>query len=98
MAFVFYFTDSEPVSGYRKSTIQTSFLSYFVSTTPNSEHMRARLKTILFLQASALLDLGAILSRLKDHSSVFPLEIALIEGKVPNIPTSFAPLTQKRIS
>ena len=74
----------EPVSGYQKSTAQTSFLSYFVSTTPDSEHKRARLKTILFLQASTLLDLEVILLRFKKHPGIFSLEIALIEGKVPN--------------
>jgi len=78
------------VSGYRKSTAQTSFLSYFVSTTPDSEHKRTRLKTILFLQASALLDLSAILSRLKEHSNIFSLEIALMEGKVLNAHIPFA--------
>ena len=70
------------VSGYQKSTTQNSFLSYFVSTTPDSEHKRVRLKANLFLQASALLDLGAILSRLKKHPSILSWEIALIEGKV----------------
>ncbi|KAF9648447.1 hypothetical protein BDM02DRAFT_3180162 [Thelephora ganbajun] len=70
------------VSGYRKSTAQSSFLSYFVSTTPDSEHKRIRLKTILFLQVSALLNSEAILSRLKEHPSIFSLEIALIEGKL----------------
>lgn len=70
------------VSGYRRSAAQTSFLSYFVSTTPDSEHKRVRLKTILFLQASALLDLETILTRLNEHSTIFSLEIALIEGKL----------------
>ena len=90
--------NSKTASGYRKSTAQTSFLSYFVSTTPDSEHKRARLKTILFLQASALLDLEATLSRLREQSGVFSLEIALVEGKVPNIPTPLARCTQQHIS
>ena len=93
-----YSTNSEPVSGYQKSTAQTSFLSYFVSTTPDSEHKRARLKTILFLQASTLLNLGDILSQFKRHSGVFPLEIALIEGKVPDTHIPFVRRTQQRIS
>lgn len=98
MTSVSYPADSKKVSGYRKSTAQTSFLSYFVSTTPDSEHKRVRLKTILFLQVSALLDLEAILSRLKGQSDAFSLEIALIEGKVPNIHTPFSRRTQWRIS
>lgn len=95
MASTSHSADSESVSGYRKSATQTPFLSYFVSTTPDSEHKRARLKTILFLQASALLDLEAILSRLKEHSGIFSLEIALVEGKVWNTCLSFAPYTQQ---
>lgn len=91
-------TNSESVSGYRKSTAQASFLSYFVSTTPDSEHKRARLKTILFLQASTLLDLEAILLRFNEQSGIFSLEIALIEGKVPNIraPSPVVPNPESR--
>ena len=94
MASAFHPADSKIVSGYRKSTAQTSFLSYFVSTTPDSEHKRARLKTILFFQASTLLDLEVILSRLEGQRGIFSLEIALIEGKVPNIHVPFALRTQ----
>lgn len=87
-------TDWGPVSGYRKSAAQNSFLSYFVSTTPDSEHKRVRLKTNLFLQASALLDLDVILSRLKEHPNIFSWEIALIEGKVLAICISLARSTK----
>ena len=82
--------NSELVSGYQKGAVQTSFLSYFVSTTPDSEHKRARLKTILFLQASALLNHEAVLRRLKNRSGIFSLEIALVEGKVPNVYVPFS--------
>lgn len=90
MAPTFHFANLGTVSGYRKSTTQTPFLAYFVLTTPDSDHKRTRLKTILFLQASALLDLGAILLRLKEHSNIFPLEIALMEGKVLKAHIPFA--------
>jgi hypothetical protein len=90
--------NSGPVSGYQKSTAHTSFLSYFVSTTPDSEHKRIRLKTILFLQASVLLDLEAILTRFKERSGIFSLEIALIEGKVLSIYSPFVYHAKQRIS
>lgn len=62
----------------------SSFLSYFSNTTPDSEHKRVRLKTLLFLQGSALYDPTAALSRLKTsgQEKVLGLELAVLYGKV----------------
>lgn len=69
-------------ASYRKSRSQTSFLTYFASTTPDSEHKRVRLKTMLFLQGSAYLDLDGIHARLQQHNKILQLEYAIIEGKL----------------
>lgn len=67
---------------YASSRTDTSFLSYFASTTPDSEHKRVRLKTALFLQGSALYELEPIKKRLMDHQKVLQLEVAIVDGKV----------------
>ncbi|KZP18157.1 hypothetical protein FIBSPDRAFT_933616 [Athelia psychrophila] len=61
----------------------SSFLSYFSNTTPDSEHKRVRLKTLLFLQGSALYDPTTALSRLKTsgQEKVLGLELAVLYGK-----------------
>lgn len=76
------FTKICQAASYSTSHAQSSFLSYFASTTPDSEHKRVRLKTALFLQGSALLDLAAIRARLAPHEKILQLEVAIIEGKV----------------
>jgi vacuolar protein sorting-associated protein 3 len=59
-----------------------SFLSYFAATTPNSDHKRVRLKTILFLQGSTQYDPAPIRQRLLEHRKILQLELAIIDGKV----------------
>ncbi|TFK48950.1 hypothetical protein OE88DRAFT_1633535 [Heliocybe sulcata] len=73
------------VSSYSSSTStssSSSFLAYFNSTTPDSESKRIRLKTILFLQGSNLYDPEPVKQRLADYAKVFPLELAIVEGKL----------------
>ncbi|KAF5369852.1 hypothetical protein D9758_001393 [Tetrapyrgos nigripes] len=71
-------------SSYSSSRTEASspFISYFASTTPDSEHKRIRLKTALFLQGSSLYDAEAILSRLQQHDKLLKLEIIIVEGKL----------------
>ena len=59
-----------------------SFISYFASTTPESDHKRARLKMALFLQGSPVYDPNPIRKRLLDVRKVLGFELAIIEGKV----------------
>jgi hypothetical protein len=68
-------------SSYASSRTDNSFLSYFASTTPDSEHKRVRLKTVLFLQGSTLYNLKPIKQRLMEHPKVLKLEIAIVHGK-----------------
>jgi hypothetical protein len=71
-------------SSYASNPKDASFLSYFNSTTPDSVHKRARLKTVLFLQKSGAYDTPAVLERLEgsEHRRVLALEAAILEGKV----------------
>ena len=71
-----------PVSSYTSSRSETSFLSYFASTTPDSVATRTRLKTILFLQGSSLYDPRPIRQQLTKHEKLLRFEIAIIDGKV----------------
>ncbi|PIL23200.1 hypothetical protein GSI_14509 [Ganoderma sinense ZZ0214-1] len=66
------------------STNDTPFISYFSSTTPDSESKRTRLKTILFLQGSTLYDPVTVRTRLDDHTKILKLELAILEGKLGN--------------
>ncbi|KZT24873.1 hypothetical protein NEOLEDRAFT_1134568 [Neolentinus lepideus HHB14362 ss-1] len=73
------------VSSYASSSStssSTSFLLYFTSTTPDSEHKRIRLKAILFLQGSNLYDPEPVKQRLAEHAKIFPLELAIVKGKL----------------
>jgi hypothetical protein len=69
-------------SSYASSRSESSFLSYFASTTPDSEHKRVRLKTVLFLQGSTLYEAEVIRPRLLEHEKVLKLELAIVDGKV----------------
>lgn len=69
-------------SSYASSRNDSSFLSYFASTTPDSEHKRARLKTILLLSGSSLYDPETIRQRLLEREKILKLELAIINGKV----------------
>ena len=85
-------TDSCIVASYTSSQATTPFLSYFASTTPESDSRRIRLKTILFLQASELYDVEPIRDQLQEYDKLLSLELAIVEGKVHQ-PPSLALLT-----
>ena len=68
------------------------FISYFVSTTPNSNHKLLRLKTILFLAGSTLYDPAVIYSQILAQQSILRLELAIIEGMVWFIVVSWSNL------
>ena len=69
-------------SSYASSRNGTSFLSYFASTTPESEHKQARLKTILVLAGSSLYDPETIRQQLLEREKILKFELAIIDGKV----------------
>jgi hypothetical protein len=72
-------------SSYSSSPKETSFLSYFASTTPDSEHKQVRLKTILLLQGSSLYEPAAIRESLLGSEKALRLELAIVDGKVRSI-------------
>lgn len=78
--------ESISAASYASSRSNTSFLSYFASTTPESEHKRVRLKTALFLQGSTLYDPETIRSRLLERSKILALELSIVDGKVTRLP------------
>ena len=69
-------------SSYASSRNETSFISYFASTTPESEHKRARLKTILILAGSSLYDPETIRQQLLAREKILKFELAIVDGKV----------------
>ncbi|KAI0821851.1 hypothetical protein BC628DRAFT_1542796 [Trametes gibbosa] len=69
---------------YASGKSDTPFISYFATTTPDSEHKRVRLKTVLFLQGSTLYDPDVIRARLSPHAKLLKLELAILEGKLGN--------------
>lgn len=71
-----------PASSYFSGRSESSYISYFASTTPESESKRTRLKAILFLQGSTLYDPAAVRTRLSAHAKILKLELAILEGKV----------------
>ncbi|KZT07025.1 uncharacterized protein LAESUDRAFT_652182 [Laetiporus sulphureus 93-53] len=68
-------------SSYATSHTDT-FLSYFASTTPDTEATRTRIKTVLFLQGSTQYDAQAIRDRLSQHEKLLRLELAIVDGKL----------------
>ncbi|KAF7304926.1 hypothetical protein MKEN_01206900 [Mycena kentingensis (nom. inval.)] len=63
----------------------TPFLSYFLSTTPDSASKSTRLKCTLFFQSSSLYDAQLIRERLLPHSQrIFALESVIVNGKLGN--------------
>lgn len=60
------------------------FISYFASTTPDSEHKRVRLKTALFLQSSDHYDFHGLRDILAGSrfEKVLKLELCILDGKV----------------
>lgn len=71
----------------------SAFLSYFASTTPDSDSKRIRLKTIFFLQASELYNVEPIRTRLQEHEKLLNLELAIVEGKVRTLKLSHRDFT-----
>lgn len=63
---------------------QSSFLNYFVSTTPDSPSKRARLKTLFALQALSGYDAEMVKSQIvaSGFDKVLGLEVALLDGKM----------------
>lgn len=63
---------------------QSSFLTYFVSTTPDSPSKRARLKTLFALQALSGYDAEMVKSQIvaSGFDKVLGLEVALLDGKM----------------
>ena len=74
-----------PASSYASSRNETSFISYFASTTPESEHKRARLKTVLILAGSSLYDPETIRQQLLESEKILKFELAIIDGKVRSV-------------
>ncbi|OCH89286.1 hypothetical protein OBBRIDRAFT_794404 [Obba rivulosa] len=69
-------------ASYGSSNTDTPFISYFASTTPDSEPKRVRLKTALFLQGSSLYDYAIVRKRLASSEKILKLEMAILSGKV----------------
>ncbi|KAH9918038.1 hypothetical protein B0H21DRAFT_847492 [Amylocystis lapponica] len=69
-------------SSYASGRTDASFLSYFASTTPDSEPKRVRLKTVLFLQGSTLYDPAAVREQLVEYEKILRLELAIVDGKL----------------
>ncbi|KAH9478601.1 Transforming growth factor-beta receptor-associated protein 1 [Psilocybe cubensis] len=69
-------------ASYSSSHNQSSFLSYFASTTPESGHKRARLKNLLFLAGSSLYDPELVRQRLTEQEKILKFELAIIDGKL----------------
>lgn len=70
------------VSSYSSSRNDATFLSYFSSTTPDSDSKRVRLKTIMFLQGSSLYDPHVMRPRLEEHEKILGFELAILDGKL----------------
>ncbi|KAF9495136.1 hypothetical protein BDN71DRAFT_1559699 [Pleurotus eryngii] len=75
---------AKTVSYASSSHNESSFPSYFASTTPDSDHKRTRLKTIVFLQSSAFYDPKLLRERLLSQPKILTLELAIVEGKLSN--------------
>ncbi|KAG6896421.1 hypothetical protein C0992_008386 [Termitomyces sp. T32_za158] len=69
-------------ASYASNRTDTSFLSYFASTTPDSPHKRTRLKAILFLAGSGLYDPAVVRPPLFEHRKILNLELAIVDSKL----------------
>jgi vacuolar protein sorting-associated protein 3 len=69
-------------ASYASSPNDATFLSYFAATSPDSEHKRVRLKTMLLLQGALAYDTLAVRQRLLDRRKLLAFELAIVEGKV----------------
>ncbi|KAG0702044.1 hypothetical protein DFH29DRAFT_923524 [Suillus ampliporus] len=75
-------TPSPPSTQLQRS--QSSFLTYFVSTTPDSPSKRARLKALFALQALSGYNAKMVKSQIvaSGFDKVLGLEVALLDGKM----------------
>ncbi|EMD32317.1 hypothetical protein CERSUDRAFT_119016 [Gelatoporia subvermispora B] len=69
-------------ASYASSNSDTPFISYFASTTPDSDPKRVRLKAALFLQGSSLYDPATIREKLMSQEKLLKLELAVLAGKL----------------
>ncbi|KAF7294878.1 hypothetical protein MIND_01025700 [Mycena indigotica] len=70
---------------YAEKRNAASFLSVFMSTTPDSPSKFTRLKCLLFFQSSALYDAELVRERLLPHAKrILALELAIVNGKLGN--------------
>ncbi|EKM58173.1 uncharacterized protein PHACADRAFT_252272 [Phanerochaete carnosa HHB-10118-sp] len=71
-------------ASYTSGKVDVPFLSYFASTTPDSDSKETRLRTALFLQGSRFYDPELIRRRLEEHEQkkVLSLEVAVVLGKL----------------
>lgn len=69
-------------SSYASTRNDSSFPSYFALTTPDSDHKRTRLKTILFLAGSSFYDPEVIRDSLLPQEKLLKFELAEIQSKV----------------
>ncbi|KAF8632341.1 hypothetical protein AX15_001925 [Amanita polypyramis BW_CC] len=65
-----------------QSTTETTFISHFASTTPDSESKRARLKLILFLAGSSLYDPVQVKECLSGNEKVLKIEFATLDARL----------------
>ncbi|KAI0035780.1 hypothetical protein K488DRAFT_76361 [Vararia minispora EC-137] len=71
-------------ASYASAPNPTPFLSYFASTTPDSDHKRARLRAAFFLQGSVYYDVQVVREKVLPHAKALSLEMAILEGRVAN--------------
>jgi hypothetical protein len=57
-------------------------VSYFTSTTPDSEHKRARLKLILFLAGSSLYDALVVKQKFAGRETLLRIECAILDARM----------------
>jgi hypothetical protein len=69
------------VEQYSKEAPRISFLTYFARSTLPAQELKARLKLVLFLQASTLYDLVGLSAELRRHD-VLKVEGAILAAKV----------------
>ena len=60
---------------------ETTFISYFASTTPDSPHKRARLKLLVVLAGSPLYDAHLVKQQLGESKAVLRIECAIVDAR-----------------
>ncbi|KAF6764428.1 hypothetical protein DFP72DRAFT_871830 [Ephemerocybe angulata] len=68
------------------TSVNSSFLTHFAATTPDSPSKRSRLRAILFLSGSQFYDPASLKERIRvsGRSKLLALECAVLEGKLGN--------------